>query len=97
MRLALVAVLAACGTNSVSLPLVAPGQPKLLAYAIGYGAWHTLDGVYDGDTTTYQLDLDGDFSLAYVCLDPDGAFHAAEVRARRVRRQRSALRDPQRF
>lgn len=79
MKALLVIALAACGTSSVSLPLVAPGQPKVFAFAIGYGPWHSLSGHYDGDSTTYDLELDGDFSLALVCLDPDGTFHAAEV------------------
>ena len=71
--------LVACNTDSVSLPLVAPGQPKLFAYASGYGPWHALSGRYDGTSTTYDLELDGDFSLAIVCIDPDGTYHAAEV------------------
>ena len=76
---ALLVLVVACNTDHVALPLVAPGEPELVAYAIGYGPWHTLDGHFDGDTTTYQLDLDGDYSLALVCLDPDGTFHATEV------------------
>ncbi|HEY6040422.1 MAG TPA: hypothetical protein VIV58_39330, partial [Kofleriaceae bacterium] len=71
--------LAACSTNSVSLPLVAPGEPELVAYASGYGPWRAIDGRFDGDTTTYQLELDGDYALALVCLEPGGAFHATEV------------------
>ena len=76
---ALLVLVVACNTDHVALPLVAPGEPELVAYAIGYGPWHTIDGHFDGDTTTYQLDLDGDYSLALVCLDPDGTFHATEV------------------
>jgi hypothetical protein len=71
--------LAACGTNSVSLPLVAPGQPTLFAYAIGYGAWRSQAGRFDGTNTTYDLELDGDYALAMVCVDPAGTYHAAEV------------------
>lgn len=79
MRALLAIALAACDTSSVALPLVAPGQPTLFAYAIGYGPWHSLSGHYDGDSTTYDLELDGDYSLALVCVEPDGTFHAAEI------------------
>lgn len=73
------AVAAACNSDRVALPLVAPGQPALVAHASGYGPWHALEGRFDGAATTYQLDLDGDYALALVCVDPDGTFHAAEV------------------
>jgi len=72
-------VLAACGTDAVSVPLVAPGQQKVFAYAIGYGAWHSQSGSFDGTNTTYDLELDGDYTLAMVCVDDAGTYRAAEV------------------
>ncbi len=75
----LAAALAACGTDSVSVPMVVPGEPVLVAVRSEGDAWQTVAGTFDGSHTTYQLVLADRFEVALVCVRADGTFRAGEL------------------
>ncbi len=77
--LLLAVMVAACGTETISIPISVPGRPALFSGRTNGGDWHSFAGQPQGATTSYTIDIDGDFELAMVCMHSNRAFIASEV------------------
>lgn len=75
----LVVMVAACGTDSIRVPITVPGRPALFSGRTNGGAWHSFAGEPEAKTTSYTVDVDGDFELALVCVHSNRAVVAGEV------------------
>ena len=71
--------LAACGSETTTLDVIAPGEQTFFKGQIDGRPWQTFTGTFDGTATSYELAIDGDFELAMVCVQSDGRFVAGEV------------------
>jgi hypothetical protein len=71
--------LAACGSETTTLDVIAPGEQRFFKGQIDGRPWQTFTGTFDGTATTYALSIDGDFELVMVCERSDGQFFAGEV------------------
>jgi hypothetical protein len=74
-----VVVLTACGSDAMTIGLVAPGEPSFFKGQIAGGSWQTFTGTFDGRATSYELAIDGDFELVMVCEYASGTFVAGEL------------------
>lgn len=70
---------AACGSETTTLDVIAPGEQSFFKGQIDGRPWQTFTGTFDGAATSYELSIDGDFELAMVCEHSDGRFVASEV------------------
>jgi hypothetical protein len=71
--------LAACGSDTTTLDVIAPGEQSFFKGQIAGRPWQTFAGTFDGAATSYELSIDGDFELVMVCERSDGRFFAGEV------------------
>jgi len=77
--LLLAVMVAACGTDTIRIPISVPGRPALFSGRSNGGEWHSFAGQPQAGTTYYTIDIDGDFELAMVCTHSNRAFIAGEV------------------
>ncbi|HEX7699317.1 MAG TPA: hypothetical protein VF403_01265 [Kofleriaceae bacterium] len=71
--------LAACGSETTTVGLVAPGEQRYFEGKIDGRPWQKFTGTFDGAATSYELSIDGDFELVMACELRDGRFNAGEL------------------
>jgi hypothetical protein len=71
--------LAACGSETMTIDLLAPGQQRYFEGQIDGRPWQKLTGTFDGAATTYELSIDGDFELVMACEYGAGTFVGGEL------------------
>ncbi len=77
--LPLLVLVAGCGTDTLSVPLTVPGRPALFLGRTNGGGWTSFAGEPNATTTSYTIDVDGDFELVLVCIHSNRAAVIGEL------------------